>query len=70
MSSLTPWITSSTSMGTSSAWASPLTTGEHKGLQQLPGWARAAHRLCGVARTLSDRWIGCLLIQVVMVCYC
>lgn len=29
MSSLTHWITSLTSMGTSLAWASPLTTGEH-----------------------------------------
>lgn len=35
MSSLTPWITSLTSTGTSLAWASPLTTGERRGLQQL-----------------------------------
>lgn len=35
MSSLTHWITSSTSMGTSSGWASPLTTGERGGAAVL-----------------------------------
>ena len=35
MSSLTHWITSSTSMGTSSAWASPLTIGERGGAAAL-----------------------------------
>lgn len=35
MSSLTHWIMSSTSMGTSLAWASPLTTGECGGVAVL-----------------------------------